>query len=266
MPDTTTTKAWIGLADRAPSGKRPPVVPGRRFVAVPDIHEPPPDTLADLDGHDMEGVTLAIVYRDAKGTETMRRVTMHRVRVTERQAVYIACFCHERQATRSFRYDRIGGVIDMETGEIRPRDPFFADELGVCVPGTACARPDTGPSLFDQIKRTCRPDMILLAGLSRCDGRMLAEEVDAILKHAQHVSADDDLWPEAEDIERLRRHVRHLRPDRDSLDRAAHAVADLPMHRQRRLLHACREVMDADGIQHPAEIDFILELQELLAE
>ncbi|MBB4287958.1 hypothetical protein, partial [Roseospira goensis] len=194
-----------------------------------------------------------------------RRVTLHRMKVSKGPALFIACFCHERQANRTFRYDRIQAVIDILTGELFDRDPFFTDELGICVPEQFRSCDDTIPPLFKQVRGRARDELVILAGLSRSDGCMRPEEIDVIVDHAQQIGADADLWLGAEDIARMQRYVRNLRPDFSSLVRAAHVVSDLPTHRQMRLLRACQTVMDADGIQHPDEISFIIEMQDLIA-
>jgi DNA polymerase-3 subunit epsilon len=53
-----------------------------------------------------DGLPLEIVYVDARGAETIRRVTPRLVRGAN-DYLYLVAFCHLRQAERSFRLDRI---------------------------------------------------------------------------------------------------------------------------------------------------------------
>ncbi len=255
---------WEALAENAPAGRTAPHIPGRRFSEVVDIEDDEPNRLEALDGLDLEGIVLGIVYRDSQGTETQRRVAMYALKVSDANALFITAYCHERKACRSFRYDRIISVIDIATGELFERDAFFASELGISVPAQASEVHDTAPPLLTTVRRLCRDEMIVLAGLSRSDGLMRPEEVDAIVDHAQRVGADSDLWLEAEHLDALRRYIRNMRPDSATLLKSALKASLLPGHRRRDLLRACRKVMDADGVQNPAEVAYILRLQSAL--
>ncbi len=61
---------------------------------------------------------VAFTYEDSAGDVTFRTVTVHSVTAT-----YLKGECHDRQAERTFKIDRIiGDVVDLDTGEIlRPR-------------------------------------------------------------------------------------------------------------------------------------------------
>lgn len=59
---------------------------------------------------------IAFTYEDADGEVTYRTVTVHAVTAT-----YIKGECHDRQAERTFRLDRvIGYITDTQTGETLP--------------------------------------------------------------------------------------------------------------------------------------------------
>ncbi|WP_313056197.1 WYL domain-containing protein [Stutzerimonas nitrititolerans] len=62
--------------------------------------------------------TVSFTYEDSSGDVTCRTVTIHSVTAT-----HLKGECHDRQAERTFRVDRIiGDVVDLESGEIvRPR-------------------------------------------------------------------------------------------------------------------------------------------------
>jgi len=61
---------------------------------------------------------VAFTYEDSVGDVTYRTVTVHSVTAT-----YLKGECHDRQAERTFKIERIiGDVVDLDTGEIlRPR-------------------------------------------------------------------------------------------------------------------------------------------------
>lgn len=62
--------------------------------------------------------TVTFTYEDAAGEVTCRTVTVHSATAT-----HLKGECHDRQAERTFRIDRIiGDVVDVESGEVvRPR-------------------------------------------------------------------------------------------------------------------------------------------------
>lgn len=61
---------------------------------------------------------VAFTYEDSAGDVTYRTVTVHSVTAT-----YLKGECHDRQAERTFKIERIiGDVVDLDTGEIlQPR-------------------------------------------------------------------------------------------------------------------------------------------------
>lgn len=57
---------------------------------------------------------VEFVYEDAAGEITRRHITVHSI-----DSTYLKGECHDRQAERTFRLDRIiGDLVDCETGEI----------------------------------------------------------------------------------------------------------------------------------------------------
>ncbi|PKG93630.1 hypothetical protein CXF92_12685 [Pseudomonas sp. Choline-3u-10] len=61
---------------------------------------------------------MAFTYEDSAGDITCRTVTVHSA-----TASHLKGECHDRNAERTFRIDRIvGDVVDIESGEVlRPR-------------------------------------------------------------------------------------------------------------------------------------------------
>jgi hypothetical protein len=113
------------------------------FVAE-GLHEPDhPDTeidhyqtngtIAVAEPHedaDLWGISIAIEYRDANGMLSRRRITLRRVFHASDGQSCVGCFCHERGAVRTFRFDRIVSVIDADGVVWQPRE-FFTKELHV---------------------------------------------------------------------------------------------------------------------------------------
>lgn len=117
-PDPEEMIAPIGASARRASPwpeewrrqPEPVAVEPEPVVETPAIAEPEPsDPLADM--------TCIIRYVDAWDDESTRRIT---IKLVDRRpyAVMIEAFCHERNAMRTFRLDRVQDCWDWRTGEV----------------------------------------------------------------------------------------------------------------------------------------------------
>ena len=81
----------------------------------------PPDSLA-MTMPAPAPAQFRIRYMDADGQRTRRNITIHPFSSTPRN---FSAYCHLRKATRTFLFDRIVEVIDLNTGEVLPHADFF---------------------------------------------------------------------------------------------------------------------------------------------
>src|ERR1044071_195067 len=87
----------------------------------------------ELIDEDVWGITFLIDYVDSRQHRTMRRISLRQLyRGIDSDALYIQAFCYERAAVRSFRFDHIRSLIEMD-GTVRDPREFFEEELGVPV-------------------------------------------------------------------------------------------------------------------------------------
>lgn len=101
------------VVPRVPDGARLKLPP----TDSPEVQVPPEEQPAEPFG-------LLIRYVDAKGAESVRRITLRQMLGVP--PTMILAFCHERQRPRHFRLDRIKEVACAETGEIYAPDQFAA--------------------------------------------------------------------------------------------------------------------------------------------
>lgn len=66
---------------------------------------------------DLEGMTVGIVYSDAGGARSERTIRCNMLEESGGQ-LYIHAHCKMRNASRTFRFNRIIAVIDYSTGEV----------------------------------------------------------------------------------------------------------------------------------------------------
>jgi hypothetical protein len=223
---------------------------------------------------DVWGLTFAIEYRDGKGTMSRRRITLRHLYAHDNGTIYVQAHCHERDAPRSFRFDRITAVIDMD-GVIHLPSVFFAEELRVALPSgigiplprlTATptgsrAAPDR--SGYEQ-RRIARDGLRVLVALARSDGMMAPEEVDVILDYIAEKADRAGITMSEVDRGALKGYLQRQRPSPDVLEACLDGLEKEPVVEQHLFLRSAIALMDADGIHDGAEFDMLLSIQERL--
>lgn len=258
---------------------------------VPE-HDPEPDMpgratweegLAPA-GEDLAGIIAVLDYKDSAGRLSRRRITLHKIEANDAGQIYLRAFCHERQAPRSFRFDRVRSVIDLD-GVFHEPDRFFADVLQVDVAalgsvwaGVAARRaaeavhradpmaaPPPGEKPGMAQRRAARDGARVLAALARADGYLHAEEIEVILDYIAERADTDGIATSEADRAALVPYVRRLFPTVDVLDRCLEGLERERRSDQRLLMRFAIQLMDADGVQDPAEFELMLRIQEHLA-
>ncbi|CAO3440070.1 hypothetical protein [Azospirillum endophyticum] len=238
---------------------------------------------------DAAGSTFAIDYLDSKGTLSRRRITMREI-YTNGERTYVQAFCHERRAARSFRFDRIVEVIDID-GECHDPRRFFTEGLGlefptaekVSVPPKApvspvrvettaqhsrAAKPDVRvtdkPGMAQ--RRVARDGLRVLVALARADGELHPEELEVILDYIAEQCDLCGIDMTETDRAALLPYLKRQQPSSDVLGECLSALNAVPRIQQRLLVRFAMMLMDADGVQDPAEFDLIMRIrQELVA-
>ena len=201
-------------------------------------------------GESVNGLTVIIDYRDAKGASSTRQISCIRIENGAGKR-YLRAFCHQRRALRMFLVERIDAVIDAETGELLAAgDAFFRDygddRIGQTAPGWGLSvqkRADLGAGLTS------------LIFLSRCDGQMHPAEVDEVETFASAWWMRAEIrspMPEAD----IFAHAKRLAPDVEAFVLAAHRVRSEPQL-ARLVAGYARRVIEEDGRLAPEELHWI---------
>lgn len=202
------------------------------------------------------GVCVEILYRDAKGREASRRITCRRLELTK-GVQYIYAFCHEREAYRSFRADRVLEVVDLETGECIACDEFLSEyDPNIVQESAKCW------GLSVQRKNDLWAALKVLVFMSACDRERHdaeTEEIEAFIdEYWEAVAAKGE--PPVDDIMAA---VERLRPDAESfilaLQHCASKAGLAPL-----LMEACGRVVDADGKLAGEEVHWSRSVEEYL--
>jgi hypothetical protein len=212
----------------------------------------------DLEG--IAGFGCILTYADCKGSISHRRVTCRKL--SERGGVlYLQGFCHERQALRTFRVDRITELACGSTGEVFVPATLFFERFSVTHDGGAAV----GFGLHVRLAADLRAGLNVLAFLARVDGKVVPEEREVLSRYCQSFGlryADD-----AFDFDGVGGYAGNLAPDAEtfyvSIERLTRPNAPTGLAALTR--QAAGQLIDADGVQHEKEFYYGLKLQEALA-
>jgi hypothetical protein len=230
-----------------------------KLPAADDQDEPEAVPADPLISAYAEGQTFAICYTSADGSESTRRITVWSIKRNSAGHIVLFAKCAERNATRSFRIDRIRYCIDMNGEVFEPPDRFLAEAFGLpetfSIASTyrepSPAQPTT--SAYKLARDASQNELVVLSAMSECDGYVAFPETNAILDFVRKRCTAIGLVLTPEDEKKIAGYVRRLRPSGEQLRNALDAIERLPIQAQIDLLGACQEVMFADGLLHDAE-------------
>lgn len=230
----------------------------------------------------LEPYFLMIEYRDARGQVTQRRITTRTV-VEQDGVRYLQAICHERQALRSFRLDRIVCFISQD-GEIEDAQAWFAEVLPISDvvqdaerliifsgdrTKTPAKQSKPAISTYTALRRELAAPMTLLVAAARSDEFLHPREIRRILHFAEDEAAmlrDAGQLPgdlDAEMFDKLERTMRRLRPTREDVDAALEALLSLDLPRKMQLARALAETAAADGKVDDIEAELIEEFSRI---
>lgn len=208
-----------------------------------------------------EGQSFMIEYVDSKGNSSTRRITVFQIVKGINGVPSLMARCHERQAMRQFRVDRIKACIDYD-GEIFDNVPtFLVETFGISIQH-ATAKPDSAAAdVWQSIVAKIRPRAALLAAVSRSDGIVRSVETEVAAAYlVRHVERDGEQMVSPDDFKRINTYLRRLRPTEEAIDRAIEYLRGCDEADIVNLFRACVDVMRADGREHPLEINLINEM------
>lgn len=258
--------------------KVPPQVPipaplETKPVKLPAADEPGDDTQQVAAVEAWIGQTIMIEYTDANGDDSRRRVTIRAVTLSASGTLMLRCWCHERDAWRHFRMDRISAVIDLRTGEVfEDVQGFFESELGSVAPeqperptteqpeaprSSPAIRPTKKHGAARQALQPFLPEIATLVFLARADGKFRAVEKTVIGDYAIARCpsvAGHRKWLEG--------YLGRMSPDRDEINKM---LSMLPMNdreQMQQLLQSLAQIAAADGAIGDREHDFIAQFSQ----
>ena len=200
---------------------------------------------------DLVGRTIGIEYINGEQKFSRRWIAIHRL---EGVKTWDQCFlfghCFLRARFRCFRLDRIQTVFDQD-GVIydKPRE-FFAKPPILEITDTAHA-----------LRAISIDGVRTLVALGRCDQHFHKLEITCVHKYIGEIADFHGVKFANEDLNSLTKWIKQQRPTHEHVGQALYRIMDKDIFEQKCLLKHAHNLMNADGVQHPNEFDFILNAQ-----
>lgn len=225
-------------------------------IAVPA--DDPHDELADHShDHDpAEGQSFVIDYEDHAGNLSHRRISVWAIQRNVEGIPILLAKCHERQATRAFRVDRIRAVTDFDGTPREPLARFFFETFGFTWPKDVIIVPSAEPveARWDRARTIInRSGVVLLLALAAADGERSAAEMEEIAYFCERACAAADLDLTGAERERLVAYLGRLHPTEESVDRALETLIESERGAISAVLKAGLKVIAADGVLNEDE-------------
>lgn len=227
------------------------------------------DDLADFAeqaAHDpVSGLTVAIAYRDSRGITSKRLITVRSL-TNRRGQTYLNAVCHQCNAFRQFRVDRIAQVIDWRTGEVLADPKAFLDDMTDQNVLRETSGRSSAATPYRAALDACSDGIRVLMFLARCDGHVHSSELHAIEDYCLRQCDRHGIDVGLAELDRLARYADRQHPDGATfLTSAGSVFRNADVEDVQLLLDAVVRLIDADGELSPEEFDFVMELREAAA-
>ncbi|HOO81631.1 MAG TPA: TerB family tellurite resistance protein [Alphaproteobacteria bacterium] len=238
-------------------GKMPmpePEVPENRHIRLVE-DEPQTEIEAEEQAEalaDSISTAVFITYKNSKGEESERRISVKRVSRSAKGDLLVRAYCFERKAVRCFRADRIVEAVDLATGEVWDTQTEILECFGV-VEKTLPVDPKAATR---EALTKCRHAMNVLVYLARCDGHFHHEEENIIIHYLMDECFDCEFHDEY-----LLARIRKLYPDTDSFFDSLDYLEEKNPEALGKLARYAARLVQADGEIAKDEMDFMNELQ-----
>jgi len=182
--------------------------------------------------------SVRLRYIDTHDNESERVVDIRAFEPDRRDGLVIA-YCHLRNATRTFRFDRMKQVIDMETGEIIP-------DLQAQLNAEWKASPEP---ILDQLYREHHDVLKLMLYMAKADGSVRSAEIGVIARYCQDITGDARITAEL---------IKNLLKTVDVVTMTTFTRVYNKLRRERpddaiRAADACRAIVATQKTIHPNE-------------
>ena len=205
---------------------------------------------------------IHIEYAGIDGSLSRRPITIKK-QLENQGRISLVAMCHQSGAIKWFRLDKITAVISADGVVYRPASVFW-DLVGYDTGSVANTKSEDKNADISaaNIKKTYKHRLRVLAALAGADGHLHVKEVPAITAYLIAEVRGAGGRPAVGAETGLAEHIKRMRVTRECLDESLDALfgpeaSSLSAAELQRFLAAARQVVDADGLFHRAEFEFL---------
>ena len=213
-------------------GTPAPKIPSTRNVLLPSTDNTSDDgTLFDKF---IPNQAVFMTYIDSRGQKSQRRITVKSLG-QKSDNIVIKAFCHERNALRTFRTDRILETINVETGEIFDAPNDILKSIGI---SEKTKSPLTVPDIFKIYENS----IIVMVFIARCDGHFHSAEINSIidyLKTKGEISSNN--------VKTIKNKILNMYPDEEGFFEAVDELEYNDMKELKKIGQWVTRLINADG-------------------
>jgi hypothetical protein len=181
---------------------------------------------------------LAIDYRDGNGTLSKRNVTVRNFDTEHYGGIFIA-HCHLRNATRSFRFDRIRACIDRSTGEVVSDIRSYLLSLYEHSPDFT----------LKKLVETDYDTLRILLYVAKADGTFTKKEKEVFVEVCRAISSDSRITIDS--LEGILADIEHL--SLTAFKRAVGRIGTKDKAVQQQVLEAAQKIIQTQKTVHAVE-------------
>lgn len=207
---------------------------------------------------DAEGQTFMIEYLDSAGRRSLRRITVWGIVEGRGGWPCLSARCHERNAPRQFRVDRIQTCIDLDGEVFEDVLAFLDDAFGMVFADPEKANDRAvAQQEWCEIARDIKPGAVLMAAMVQSDGVSRNSEIEVATQGLALAAEKLGHFMTPDHVRRLEDLLRRTRPTPSAIRRSLEAMEGFDQRRIMEILRTAVAVMEADGRRHPKEIDLL---------
>ncbi|WP_370337360.1 hypothetical protein [Parvularcula marina] len=233
-------------------------VAGRPVPASPrPINLPDQDVEEEFSDHSFgyaEGQSFIIEYVDAASNQSTRRITVFDITVGRNGTPCLMAKCHERNATRQFRIDRIQCCIDYDGVVYSDVAAFLAENFGMSMAIAGRSNNQETDDRWASLLTIIKPDAVLLSAMMRADDMLREVEIECASTILGLMIERNGIFIQNEEVQTIARYVSRLRPTEKALTTALENVRTRPNNEIIRTLQNTLKIVDCDGERHPDEL------------
>lgn len=207
----------------------------------------------------LAGEVLGIEYTSTGGAVQRRWMSVEGFKQRPDGAWAVCGYSFTRRRAWSMPIERITKVHNREGESFSSKEAFGVNAQGV--PGAK----EKENERFEAILDLCGDGVRTLTALARIDGELHPKELGVILDYAQKACSRNNLELEDKDRFLVERFVKSQQPTGGVVEGCLKRLSTSDSEAQIDFFWHAREVMDADGLQDPAEVEMFLKISDGLS-